>query len=189
MTAGVNPSNADEEARRRAEADRADELTRQHGQDVARRAMAMVNQPMRPPMNLDEVCAQAEHADDDVVLVAVPREIILLMDFPQRKHYLGVHWGTRLKIPEGVHEMPRSLAEHWWVQANGVKPYRRPGRGERGSAERMYSPTEMEEALKRARAEGEATAASRAPAAVQTDQTPIEPAKADASKDKPQPKK
>lgn len=155
-------ASAEDEARRQAEAARADEQVRQHGQEIARRHMQFVNQPLKPPMNLGEACARAEDAGEDVVLVAVPRNIMLTLDFPHGKHFLGQHWGTRLVIPEGVQEMPRSLADHWWVAANGVKPYRKPGRGEADPNARLFSEDEMNEALRRARAEATAIANANA---------------------------
>lgn len=160
-----NKQASDAEAARKA-AEKADAAVARRGQEIAAQARAAVNQPMRPPMQLEEACQMAVDAGEDVIIVAVPRNYMLLMDFPRQSvdaqnnviepgHYLGPYWGSRLAIAEGAQQMPKSIAEHWWSKQNGVKLYVPP---KIKASEPSYSKAEMDAAIAKAREEWDRSA-------------------------------
>ncbi len=64
-----------------------------------------MNQPMKGPM---DVAA----AGEPIVTAIVPRTFILT-----------VADGTPVRVPGGIHEMPESIASHFYSKANGVTIY------------------------------------------------------------------
>jgi hypothetical protein len=47
----------------------------------------------------------------------------ILMDF-SRPVRLTVETGKQIHFPAGTHPVPRHLADHWWLRAHEVTPYR-----------------------------------------------------------------
>lgn len=48
---------------------------------------------------------------------------VVLMTFPTRVH-LTVDTGKQIRFPAGTHPVPRHLADHWFLRAHNVEPYR-----------------------------------------------------------------
>jgi hypothetical protein len=134
--------DAEAEAAARAE----DERIRKHGQSIAQKALAAVNQPTKPPMNLAEVCAVNSEGGGRNVIVAVPTKIGFVFDYPHDTKPFGKFWGSRVIIPAGPQEMPEVMTNHWWIIANGVKPYTAPPILPKDS----FSRDEMQAAIKKA---------------------------------------
>jgi hypothetical protein len=117
----------------------ADAETRRRGQQLADTYRQRIGQPQSPPMTLEEANKLARDAGLPLVMMSVPHRIVLTLDLPAP---FDQHRERRLAIPEGVQEMPRAIAEHWFVRAHGVRPYQPPA-----PQERMYSKEELDQAV------------------------------------------
>lgn len=133
-----------EEERQRA-ADQADEESRKHGAAQTRRAATMINQPLAPPITAAGACKIAQDAGERSVLVSVPRNILLTLDY--REGPFAQFWGNRLALPAGAFEVPELIANHWWLKAHGVRPYRAPQQADEN--ERTYTQSEVDAMMRR----------------------------------------
>ena len=80
--------------------------------------------------------ARAEHSRNIIAFTALdgsvanvppaqhlaPGEETALMFFPRQVMINGA--GTTATFPPGVHPVPISLQSHWWLEANGVRPFK-----------------------------------------------------------------
>jgi hypothetical protein len=48
---------------------------------------------------------------------------VVLMDFPKTVR-LTVRTGEQIHFPVGTNPVPRHLADHWWLRAHNVTPYK-----------------------------------------------------------------